>query len=168
MTVRSPALLALSCSRNKNLRKTAIALAPLAHSGGHLLEEHLKAVARLVAGFSARYATSAVLQQWAYLVGLWCDLGKNRWNTKIRRALKGMTFCPSLQRTPLADHGHPEMRSELRGARPCNTAQTGCLRGAMMAVKYICRRRGSGSHGEPSPKHNGTKPLKSIKQKWLT
>ena len=83
-TARLPVFLTLSCGRNKNLRKTAIALAPLAHSGGHLLEEHLKAVARLAAGFSARYATSAVLQQWAYLVGLWCDLGQSLWSSRVK------------------------------------------------------------------------------------
>ena len=37
----------------------------LAHSGGHLLVKHLQAVAGLA-------------QRWAYLAGLWHDLGKYR------------------------------------------------------------------------------------------
>lgn len=52
--------------------------APLAHSGGHLLSDHLEAVAALAAEFSSDFETSEPLQRWAYLAGLWHDLGKYR------------------------------------------------------------------------------------------
>jgi CRISPR-associated endonuclease/helicase Cas3 len=49
---------------------------PLAHSGGHLLAEHLQSVAGIAAGFSEAFEPAAVTQRWAYLAGLWHDLGK--------------------------------------------------------------------------------------------
>lgn len=51
---------------------------PLAHSGGHLLAEHLQSVAGMAAGFSQTFDAAAVTQRWAYLAGLWHDLGKYR------------------------------------------------------------------------------------------
>jgi CRISPR-associated endonuclease/helicase Cas3 len=51
---------------------------PLAHSGGHLLSDHLQAVAGLAAGFSQSFERGSVTQRWAYLAGLWHDLGKYR------------------------------------------------------------------------------------------
>ena len=51
---------------------------PLAHSGGHSLEAHLLAVAEMAAGFSQAFDTVPTHQQWAYLAGLWHDLGKYR------------------------------------------------------------------------------------------
>ncbi len=51
---------------------------PLAHSGGHLLSAHLQAVAGLAAGFSEAFESVAEAQRWAYLAGLWHDLGKYR------------------------------------------------------------------------------------------
>ena len=51
---------------------------PLAHSGGHLLADHLQAVARMAADFSDPFESVAPTQRWAYLAGLWHDLGKYR------------------------------------------------------------------------------------------
>ena len=51
---------------------------PLAHSGGHLLADHLQAVATLAASFSEAFDAATATQQWAYLAGLWHDLGKYR------------------------------------------------------------------------------------------
>ncbi|MBK6604785.1 MAG: CRISPR-associated endonuclease Cas3'' [Leptospiraceae bacterium] len=51
---------------------------PLAHSGGHLLADHLQAVAGLAADFSLAFESGDVTKRWAYLAGLWHDLGKYR------------------------------------------------------------------------------------------
>jgi CRISPR-associated endonuclease/helicase Cas3 len=51
---------------------------PLAHSGGHRLADHLRAVAGMAAGFSQAFDAVNVTQRWAYLAGLWHDLGKYR------------------------------------------------------------------------------------------
>ena len=51
---------------------------PLAHSGGHVLADHLRAVANIAADFSAAFDAVAVTQRWAYLAGMWHDLGKYR------------------------------------------------------------------------------------------
>ena len=51
---------------------------PLAHSGGHLLADHLLAVAAMAADFSQAFESAPVTQRWAYLAGLWHDLGKYR------------------------------------------------------------------------------------------
>ncbi len=51
---------------------------PLAHSGGHLLVDHLLAVAALASTFSKPFDTSGPEHNWAYLAGLWHDLGKYR------------------------------------------------------------------------------------------
>ena len=50
----------------------------LAHSGGHLLAAHLQSVASMAAEFSAAFEPSAAHLRWAYLAGLWHDLGKYR------------------------------------------------------------------------------------------
>jgi CRISPR-associated endonuclease/helicase Cas3 len=50
----------------------------LAHSGGHLLQEHLQAVAKMSSDFSAEAAPLSGTADWAYLAGLWHDLGKYR------------------------------------------------------------------------------------------
>ncbi len=52
--------------------------APLAHSGGHLLADHLLAVAAMAADFSQTFESAPATQRWAYLAGLWHDLGKYR------------------------------------------------------------------------------------------
>lgn len=49
-----------------------------AHSGGHLLASHLRAVARLAAEFSSVFDAAEPTRRWAYLAGLWHDLGKYR------------------------------------------------------------------------------------------
>jgi CRISPR-associated endonuclease/helicase Cas3 len=51
---------------------------PLAHSGGHLLVDHLQAVADLAARFSQSVESGSSTQRWAYLAGLRHDLGKYR------------------------------------------------------------------------------------------
>ena len=51
---------------------------PLAHSGGHLLIDHLRAVAALAAEFSTVFDLAEPTQRWAYFAGLWHDLGKYR------------------------------------------------------------------------------------------
>ncbi len=50
----------------------------LAHSGGHSLEKHLQSVAILAADFSQTFDAAPAAQRWAYLAGLWHDLGKYR------------------------------------------------------------------------------------------
>lgn len=51
---------------------------PLAHSGGHLLAAHLQAVAGMAADFSEAFEPEVITKRWAYLAGLWHDLGKYR------------------------------------------------------------------------------------------
>ena len=51
---------------------------PLAHSGGHLLADHLQSVADLAGKFSEAFDAVDAAQRWAYLAGLWHDLGKYR------------------------------------------------------------------------------------------
>ncbi len=46
---------------------------PLAHSGGHLLADHLRAVAELAGDFSKEFDAAEAAQRWAYLAGLWHD-----------------------------------------------------------------------------------------------
>lgn len=50
----------------------------LAHSCGHLLVDHLRAVADGAAGFSKAFDSNGACARWAYLAGLWHDLGKYR------------------------------------------------------------------------------------------
>ena len=50
----------------------------LAHSGGHLLGDHLRAVAQLAANFSLEFGESDSPKSWAYWAGLWHDVGKYR------------------------------------------------------------------------------------------
>ena len=49
---------------------------PLAHSGGHLLAAHLQSVAAMAAEFSEAFEPATTTQRWAYIAGLWHDLGK--------------------------------------------------------------------------------------------
>ena len=58
--------------------KNSISLFPLAHSGGHLLASHLTSVARIAADFSELFEPVSATQRWAYIAGLWHDLGKYR------------------------------------------------------------------------------------------
>lgn len=50
----------------------------LAHSDGHLLATHLQCVATKAADFSAAFEPAAATRRWAWLAGLWHDLGKYR------------------------------------------------------------------------------------------
>ena len=43
---------------------------PWAHSGGHLLADHLRAVAALAGGFSQTFDAAEPAQRWAYLAPL--------------------------------------------------------------------------------------------------
>ena len=51
---------------------------PLAHSSGHSLATHLQSVAGMAADFSAAFEPVTSRQRWAYIAGLWHDLGKYR------------------------------------------------------------------------------------------
>ncbi len=51
---------------------------PLAHSSGHLLADHLLCVAGMAAEFSKPFDPANAANRWAYLAGLWHDLGKYR------------------------------------------------------------------------------------------
>lgn len=51
---------------------------PWAHSGGHLLSDHLQAVAATAATFATAFDCSGVSSPWAHAAGLWHDLGKYR------------------------------------------------------------------------------------------
>jgi CRISPR-associated endonuclease/helicase Cas3 len=50
----------------------------LAHSGGHLLADHLQSVAKLAAAFAQDGWAAGTAEGWAHLAGLWHDLGKYR------------------------------------------------------------------------------------------
>ena len=52
--------------------------APLAHSGGHLLADHLHSVARLARQFAQASGHTGSSAGWTYLAGLWHDRGKYR------------------------------------------------------------------------------------------
>ena len=54
---------------------------PLAHTGGHLLADHLQKVAMQASKFSKAFNgvdAAAATQRWVHLAGLWHDLGKYR------------------------------------------------------------------------------------------
>jgi len=51
---------------------------PLAHSGGHLLADHLHSVAKLARQFAQAFGHTGSSTDWTYLAGLWHDLGKYR------------------------------------------------------------------------------------------
>ena len=57
---------------------TADIESPLAHSGGHLLATHLRKVAEMAREFAQTLGPSGASPDWAYLAGLWHDLGKYR------------------------------------------------------------------------------------------
>jgi len=49
-----------------------------AHSGGHLLSDHLQTVASIAAAFCVGGKLAGNSSDWARLAGLWHDLGKYR------------------------------------------------------------------------------------------
>ena len=52
--------------------------APLAHTDNHLLVTHLHAVANSAQAFAKNIDPNGQTENWAYLAGLWHDLGKYR------------------------------------------------------------------------------------------
>ena len=51
---------------------------PLAHSGGHLLVDHLQSVAVVAGEFAGGCGDASTARNWACAAGLWHDLGKYR------------------------------------------------------------------------------------------
>lgn len=49
---------------------------PLAHSGGHLLVDHLRSVAMIAGRFAHAWDSAGGSESWAALAGMWHDLGK--------------------------------------------------------------------------------------------
>jgi CRISPR-associated endonuclease/helicase Cas3 len=70
----------------KVIMKNSTSSIPLAHSGGHLLAEHLQSVAELAGEFSKTFESVDAAKRWAYRAGLWHDLGKYR--TGFQRYLR--------------------------------------------------------------------------------
>jgi CRISPR-associated endonuclease/helicase Cas3 len=60
------------------MEKTTITESRLAHSCGHFLAYHLNAVAELACEFAQVLGSVSASPDWAYLAGLWHDLGKYR------------------------------------------------------------------------------------------
>jgi len=93
-------------------------LLPLAHSGGHLLEDHLKSVAQLAAEFSEQFDKNDLKKRWAYLAGLWHDLGKYR---------------PGFQRyVRLADNTDAHIEGKVGGREKTHSAA-----GALWAIRQL-------------------------------
>ena len=69
----------------------------LAHSGGHLLAAHLQAVAKMAADFSAPFEPTAATRRWAWLAGLWHDLGTYRPGLRYFVQLAGKTWSRHVQ-----------------------------------------------------------------------
>ena len=89
-----------------------------AHSGGHLLASHLRAVARLAADFSELFDAAEPTQRWAYLAGLWHDLGKYR---------------PGFQRyVQLADNPDAHIEGKVGGREKTHSAA-----GALWAMQQL-------------------------------
>ena len=99
---------------------------PLAHSGGHLLADHLQAVARMAAGFSQCFESGSSTQRWAYLAGLWHDLGKYR---------------PGFQRyLGLADNPDAHIEGKVGGREKTHSAA-----GALWAMQTLEEKYGATS-----------------------
>ena len=90
----------------------------LAHSGGHLLATHLEKVAELAAEFSKAFDAVEPALRWAYLAGLWHDLGKYR---------------PGFQRyVKLADNPDAHIEGKVGGREKTHSAA-----GALWAVQQL-------------------------------
>jgi CRISPR-associated endonuclease/helicase Cas3 len=96
---------------------------PLAHSGGHLLADHLQTVAHMAAGFSQPFDASMPTHRWAYLAGLWHDLGKYR---------------PGFQRY-LAQSNHPDAHIE---GKVAGREKTHSAAGALWALETLEKLHG--------------------------
>ena len=92
----------------------------LAHSGGHLLATHLEKVAELAAEFSKAFDAAEPALRWAYLAGLWHDLGKYR---------------PGFQRyVQLADNADAHIEGKVGGREKTHSAA-----GALWAREQLNR-----------------------------
>ncbi len=102
-------------------------LEPLAHSGGHSLEEHLQSVAGIAGDFSGAFESATATQRWAYLAGLWHDLGKYR---------------PGFQRYLLqSDNPDAHIEGKVQGREKTHSAA-----GALWAIRKLGEAHGpSGS-----------------------
>jgi len=97
---------------------------PLAHSGGHLLVDHLKSVAELAADFSKVFNGVGASKRWAYLAGLWHDLGKYR---------------PGFQRyVGLADNPNAHIEGKVGGREKTHSAA-----GALWAIETLEKTHGA-------------------------
>ena len=97
---------------------------PLAHSGGHLLAVHLQSVAAMAAEFSEAFEPATTTQRWAYIAGLWHDLGKYR---------------PGFQRyVRLGDNPNAHIEHKVAGREKTHSAA-----GALWAMQTLGE-----SHGE--------------------
>ncbi len=64
---------------------------PLAHSGGHLLVDHLQSVAEIAGRFARTWSAVGRSETWGSLAGLWHDVGKYRsgFQRHVRQAEDG-------------------------------------------------------------------------------
>ena len=91
---------------------------PLAHSGGHTLVDHLVAVAQRAADYSSLIGKNEHSKNWAYLAGLWHDLGKYR---------------PGFQRyVRLADNPDAHIEGKVGGREKTHSAA-----GALWAIQRL-------------------------------
>lgn len=89
-----------------------------AHSGGHLLADHLQAVAQLAAEFSKTFDTVEPALRWVWRAGLWHDLGKYR---------------PGFQKyVRLADNADAHIEGKVAGREKTHSAA-----GALWAVQRL-------------------------------
>ena len=96
---------------------------PLAHSGGHLLAAHLQSVAAMAAEFSETFEPATKTQRWAYIAGLWHDLGKYR---------------PGFQRyVRLGDNPNAHIEGKVGGREKTHSAA-----GALWAMQTLGERHG--------------------------
>ena len=95
---------------------------PLAHSGGHLLAEHLQAVAVIAGRFARAWDGAGGSEYWATLAGLWHDLGKYR---------------PGFQRYVRLD-GNAHIEHRVAGKEKTHSAA-----GALWAMEQLGERHGA-------------------------
>jgi len=115
----------VSCVQIKKFREKTIVSEPLAHSSGHLLADHLRAVAAMAAGFSQSFESATATQRWAYLAGLWHDLGKYR---------------PGFQRY-LVQSNNPDAHIE---GKVAGREKTHSAAGALWAIRKLEETHGAG------------------------
>jgi CRISPR-associated endonuclease/helicase Cas3 len=107
-----------------SFREQAIMSEALAHSGGHSLAVHLQSVAAMAADFSKAFEPAAATQRWAYVAGLWHDLGKYR---------------PGFQRyVALADNINAHIEGKVGGREKTHSAA-----GALWALQSLEKTHGA-------------------------